>query len=48
MFSATIKAVDNGYVVQIEKVNFLDKKQEVKVFICKDIDEAFKYIKDNE
>ena len=47
MFSATIKEVDNGFVVQIESVSFLEKKQDVKVYICKDLEEAFDFIKAN-
>jgi hypothetical protein len=46
MFSATLKRVNNGYVVQIEKFDILTKTQDVNVFICKDLAEVFKTIED--
>ena len=46
-FSAQIKTIDNGFIVQIESYSELSKKLDVKVFFGSTLKEIYDFIDKN-
>lgn len=46
MISAQISKVENGYIVQITKLDILDKRQTQEVYIFEKLDDALAKVKE--